>query len=345
MCIYFADRDDLTYEKQEHVFPAGFGGIAKLPHGYVSDQANELFSPLEGELMHNSILTLPRAIFGPGKRGSHNPKKASKTKICITKNENGKIAFGYMSAKSGYYINTLTKCGNEIIYTVATNQHHAPEQSWTNFMEECKNFDKAKKYVSMLTKDLSPLDWVFGIYESKYYLALGSECTIEEFQKQLNAIICTSKSNALCKKSGHPKFELLTEESDDMGRIYGKTAINVLAHMLGETYIKHPRFTDIKKWVLGESESQKFSQLPRVSEESMPLLPEQSHWCIFQIYNGKLIAMVSFYNSFLRSFEFADSLPQYDGGIYSIPFGMICDWKNNRELTVKEWVLQLCGIE
>lgn len=26
-----------------------------LPKGFVSDQANELFSPLEAELMHNSL--------------------------------------------------------------------------------------------------------------------------------------------------------------------------------------------------------------------------------------------------------------------------------------------------
>ena len=45
MCIYYGDMPGLTYNKREHIFPAGLGGKAMLPKGYVSDQANELFSP------------------------------------------------------------------------------------------------------------------------------------------------------------------------------------------------------------------------------------------------------------------------------------------------------------
>ena len=52
MCIYFGDAPNLTYNKSEHIFPAGLGGTVTLPQGWVSDQANELFSSMEGELMH-----------------------------------------------------------------------------------------------------------------------------------------------------------------------------------------------------------------------------------------------------------------------------------------------------
>lgn len=47
MCIYYSDRNDLTYKNREHIFPAGLGRMKMLPQGYVSDQANALFSPLE----------------------------------------------------------------------------------------------------------------------------------------------------------------------------------------------------------------------------------------------------------------------------------------------------------
>lgn len=37
MCIYYGDILGLTYEKREHIFPAGMGGKIMLPKGYVSD--------------------------------------------------------------------------------------------------------------------------------------------------------------------------------------------------------------------------------------------------------------------------------------------------------------------
>ena len=68
MCIYYGDMPELTYNKREHIFPAGLGGKTMLPKGYVSDQANELFSPLEAKLMHDSLLSTSRSLFDPGKR-------------------------------------------------------------------------------------------------------------------------------------------------------------------------------------------------------------------------------------------------------------------------------------
>jgi len=39
MCIYYTGR--------EHIFPAGIGGMQKLPQGYVSDEFNNDTSKLE----------------------------------------------------------------------------------------------------------------------------------------------------------------------------------------------------------------------------------------------------------------------------------------------------------
>lgn len=60
MCIYLGDAPDLTYNKRKHIFPAGLGGTVTLPQGWVSDQANGLFSSMEGELMHSSPIALDR---------------------------------------------------------------------------------------------------------------------------------------------------------------------------------------------------------------------------------------------------------------------------------------------
>lgn len=72
-CVYLFDREKkLTYKKQEHIISAGIGGIRTLPKGYVSDQANELFSKYELKCLRYSPLLIERARYGPGKRGSFN---------------------------------------------------------------------------------------------------------------------------------------------------------------------------------------------------------------------------------------------------------------------------------
>jgi len=72
-CIYLSDRNcELTYKKREHVISAGIGGKRTLPKGYVSDQANELFSKYELKCLRYSPLMIERARYGPGKRGSLN---------------------------------------------------------------------------------------------------------------------------------------------------------------------------------------------------------------------------------------------------------------------------------
>lgn len=344
MCIYFGDNESLTYQKQEHVFPAGLGGIAMLPKGFVSDQANELFSPLEAELMHNSLISVTRALLGPGKRGSLSPKKASTSRISIVRNTEGKIALGYLSGRNGYYINSLYKNKDKFIFTIASEQHNSPELAWESFKNEVRAF--GAKFVCISTNELDQHDWVFGSYRGKYYLARGKQCEIESIKKQLLFIINSSKSGVLSRKSDHPEFDIPLVESDLISKVYAKVAINVLAKLRGKEYISHNRFTPIKKWILGESDVDYYSQLPRVTPENKFHFPEDCHWCIFLIRERKLCAITCFYNNFSRYFELTDSIFPEDFQKTGSLFGMICDWKNKREFTLEQWIVdyakQIC---
>lgn len=54
-CIYLKKMlPDVTFNKAEHIIPAGIGGIKTLPKGLVSDEANELFSKLELDFMRTT---------------------------------------------------------------------------------------------------------------------------------------------------------------------------------------------------------------------------------------------------------------------------------------------------
>ena len=84
-CMYLKQTEpELTFKSDEHIFPAGIGGIQKLPMEYVSHDANNAFSAMEGQVMKKSLLALPRQFFGPGKRGNiTNPKKATQGAVSL----------------------------------------------------------------------------------------------------------------------------------------------------------------------------------------------------------------------------------------------------------------------
>ena len=339
MCIYYGDMPKLTYNKQEHIFPAGLGGKTMLPKGYVSDQANELFSPLEAKLMHDSLLSISRSLFGPGKRGSLNPQKASKSKICVLKKSDDELSLGYIAGSKGYYINNLVKCKSQFVFTVATGQHGFPQQAWNNFKDEVSKF--GGKYTSIHSNDVKQDEWIFGIYNGKYYVVLGPECSIETMKKELLLVIATSKSGSLNRKISHPVFDIPQTESDLTGRVYAKVAINALAALKGKEYISHNRFQTVKDWILGKSNSENYSQLPRVTLGNKLKFPELCHWCIYLVRDEKICGTVCFYNTFSRYFEMADSIEQLDYDFHgSRMIGMICDWRNKKEYTLDQWILE-----
>ena len=337
MCIYYGDDSNLTYQKQEHIFPAGLGGIQMLPKGYVSDQANSFFSPLEGKLMHDSLISLMRALFGPGKRESSSSTKASRTKIVTLRGEDGEVALGYLSGKRGYYINcaALSKAEGEFVFTVASNEHVAPAQAWENFRDALLKFEG--RYVLVPTTYLEPDELLLGFYEGKYYIALGTDCTFETVRKIIPLITNAKSTGGLRKRWGYPRFDIPQKESNETGRIYAKVAINTLAALKGEDFVQHPRFDAVKAWILGQSEDDNYTQLPRITLKNPLHFPKRSHWCIFGVHEGKLYAVVCFYDTASRCFELADTIPELDCAS-GRSFGLICDWQNKIELTLDQWI-------
>ena len=104
MCIYYGVSPSLTYKNQEHVFPAGLGGNKKLPNDYVSDQANKQFSPMELKLMRSSLISFERMMFGPGDRGSLQPRKASKSFVNVGVQDDNEVVLSYTALGKPYNI-------------------------------------------------------------------------------------------------------------------------------------------------------------------------------------------------------------------------------------------------
>ena len=341
MCIYYGDKEGLTYREVEHVFPAGIGGISVLERGMVSDQANSLFSKLELKFMHESLIALTRVLFGPGKRGSHAGKDMAKTRISIVNDDDGKLTLGYISGKAGYYIDCLAKHGEVYTFTVGSEHHDDPLSAWSAFCGNMMNM--GSRFVSITSKELEPGDWIAGFYNSKYYIAHGDDLDLSRVKRTLKALTEISKPGKLNGKMTQPKFDISLMDSDEITRVFAKTAINVLAHLKGPEFVGEERFSEIKNWIIGEGNGERFTQLPRINIDNPLRFPKNAHWCIFQKIGGKLVAVVCFYNAYSKCFELAEALPTDPG----IPFGFICDWENKKEYTLEQWVYSVierrCG--
>jgi hypothetical protein len=144
MCIYYTQRADLHFTQEEHVFPAAIGGKAVLAKGMVSDEFNNNISGLEQRFIRNSLVALPRQIYGPGKRGSMSESKETKSKASIFKDSNGRYSLGYVKKGKPYQITTLelnlaTKEGSFSIERQPNNDHL---QFLLAFKQDCLEAEK-----------------------------------------------------------------------------------------------------------------------------------------------------------------------------------------------------------
>ena len=165
-CIYYGDRPGLTYNKREHVIPASLGCTTMLPRGWVSDQANEFFSPMEDDFVHRSVMvSIDRAMFGPGQRGSLSEKKAAQSDVSVALDTKGNKVFSYMSLGKPYTVDCFCRAPKK--YHIHCTSHESAEK----FIEELKNFDENTKFVEISSALLSDEEVLVGFHNSKYYIA------------------------------------------------------------------------------------------------------------------------------------------------------------------------------
>lgn len=193
MCIYYVDRKDLTYDSQEHIFPAAIGGIAVLPKGYVSDQANNDFSAMELITFTQSAVSLSRTFEGPGKRGSKNPK--GKHNICLM-----------TGLKSSEKVLGLIFMGTpHLIPQVRFNTQNGEAHYTRNPVDE-KGFEKmfkafesfGGKYVDLQEKELQEHQILIGVNDKNIFVAHNENfiVTNEKLQEIFSAFRDNFDSNS-----------------------------------------------------------------------------------------------------------------------------------------------------
>ena len=336
MCIYLGNSEDLTYQKQEHVFPAGLGGKRMLDHGVVSDQANNLFSPMELKLMRHSLIAFERMMYGPGKRGSHNPAKVSKSAVNVGLQDDGKPILCYTAAGKPYNIPQFHRHENEATISVP-NEHADAENQIKSLLVSLEHFPE--KYTFLKSEHIPDGDILIGVLDGIYYVATNSvKPTNSCIEKEVQIFLENFQMKEIEYGENHAKQSHRSGEDSEIARMYAKIAMNVLALRKGSEYASHPNFSEIRTWILTGESSTEYFFLPQIQveplDEIMKMIPPKAHWCIFVCGNGKLDAIVCLYNRYIRRFTLGD-LP--DGKSFLLD-GYICDWENEQEYTVMQFI-------
>ena len=327
MCIYYNNKENLTYTGQEHIFPASIGGIEKLPLGYVSDQANNYFSRLEQNLLKFSMVSLSREIFGPGKRGTN---KLGEVNVYIMKDDNDEYALGYIFKGKPYtipHINVNTKTGK-----VHLSLDKKEGSQYINiFLHKLESFKE--KFVYIKNSAISQDEILIGYYQNKYFVAsFYDEIEISKIRSIIKAFLQSMCKNAKYenKKSQVCVTNAMTISKDN-AKVYAKIALNVLAKYKGKDYVLNPAFDDMRKWVIGEKDLN-ITRLPSRNNNLNFLISELiGHYCVITDINGYICTEVSIYG-----WKHYFKLGKNPGEKFVMPLGIFCDFKNKKEYTLEE---------
>ncbi|MCD9576791.1 hypothetical protein [Flavobacterium soyae] len=340
MCIYLTSKEKLSYKNAEHIISAGLGGKLKLPLGYVSDEFNNIISKCEQEFLRSSIISLPRQISGPGKRGSLNPKKETKSKISVfSEPTNGEsFSLGYIQMSKPFEIphvifNQIT---GEVIFNFPKENS---EDELKNFSE---NISKAKNLKTRFIKfeALEKHKFILGI---KSGIEENYSCFIASYDGKTNPFTQTlvnEISNTL-NNSINPLLissQVRTHQSAKVDSNYyrccAKIAFNFLAFCSGKDFVLNSKFNTLRDWIVNGGKNE-FVYILHPNKTSTLKFPEDSHQIRIFVVDGNLVANITFYDKFNNLVILCRNFNKK----FKIK-GLICDWKNEKEYELYEYIAQ-----
>jgi hypothetical protein len=355
-CIYYKKTEpDLCFDKEEHIIPAGLGGIQKLRKGSVSDEANEMFSKIETVALRNSLVAINRMNFGPGKRGSLNIKKIKSPVMRILKQEEYNVEFllGFIFAGQSYIIPQIILDFNDeensfIPYFISTMLNEQlivdfPSELIKKLMQFSEDKDRKFKLVYMPFETYKHFINI-GYYEGKWYAATSHKTINMNFLAEdllfpmLNQMLEESKE--LTNKEFLTNLPLKYKDKVNMDMdifcfLYVKTAFNALTFFKGADYVCNNIFDKIRESIINTSNLDDFIDSDEYLfdseiEEYIKNFPEKAHYVVLCARDNRLVAYVSFYGEFPGKVRITN---EYRG--HDFIEGLVCDWKNRKEFNLE----------
>lgn len=332
MCIYLTHERGLTFDTQEHVIPAGIGGIEKLPKGYVSDQFNKNISVLETEFLRESMIASGRIFMGPGHRGKLATKHAVSSKVHVLAHTDGTFSLAYLRQSKQHIIPNIalhTKTG-AITLGFANAVDMNISEAMASVIQKCADpqlLNIKNIAATNLPVDIIVLGFGAGIEGShNAFLAAHPENAFA-----LNDAMIKALGNSLSLEaqpqlgSDRPASRLSANWKPDYFRVFAKIAFNTLALMKGYDFLMRPLFDAIRSFIVYGGESDLIQMMTRKIDLAVEP-PEDAHIVLLLKMEDSLYALVSLYNHFTvrvcLAQEFKESFKSS---------GLICDWKARKE--------------
>lgn len=382
LCIYTNKDDTQAYFKnQEHIIPACIGGMKKLPKGYVSDEVNTLFSGLELKLARNSPITLVRMFVGPGKRGSHNPKRrggASKMVSVMKSQETGKYSLGYIRMGVPITIDQI-----QIIHmengkhqvSLCFDSEDADEENFLDrtaeWMRELKEFDGQ---ATMLQEEGMPEnEIILGKESGRWYLAVstggGEETLKANLIKELR-LLGAAYEQELLNQSGaclqdkrptgiegfgtaHRAEKHVTsdirQEIDLYAyyRVVAKIAFNCLAEVRGREYAMQQKFDPVREAILTGKDIEQMVMMPGKENSHADVLNKLENAKGFGVWRH-MICITRIPNGLVAEVMlYGDANPMFvvlskeDSHDFGEMDGYVCDWENRREMRFLDYLREI----
>ena len=366
-CIYTGKDDSQAhFVNQEHIIPACIGGMKRLPKGYVSDEANALFSGLVVKLARNSPVTLMRMFVGPGKRGSHNPKRrggASKMISVMKSNERDNYRLGYICMGKPIHIDQIH------IVRIADNQRRVEVGFDRGSVQEDAFYDKVREMIGLLKtyagdaivlreEDMGADEILVGYESGKWYVAAApgeSDAALkEEVYTELSRFVSSYESQlesvqlgTVCTSDEHVTANM--QQMIDINayfRVTAKIAFNCLAELRGCEYVMQRKFDAIRKAILtGEGidqvvfmQGQKDNHMDVLDKiDDAKAFGRWRHTILVCPVPGGLVANVMLYGTVS---PMTLVLSQEDCSEFGEMDGLVCDWENRRELRFAEYLVE-----
>ena len=364
-CIYHKKADpDLRFDKEEHVIPAGLGGIKKLEKGTVSDEANERFSKEELVVLRDSLIGLNRMNNGPGKRGSLNVKRTRQPIMQVLRYNKAQspleFILGFLFAGQSYPIPQIAIEFNDFndgtsgltpIYISPNIDEHSTDKFQLELNKELMQFlrNPKKDYKTVRVPFNTDKQFVhIGCYQGKWYTATSLNQPID--MDILGRLLVLSMLNQAIQR---PKIEKklikpqivhkplleykyqLNTDATKFYFLYLKTAFNALALFKGSEFVCNEIFDGIRESIINVSNTHKFINSnkdlydPEIKTR-VRSFPDKSHYVIISAKDNMVNAYVSFYGEFPGMIELTSN---YQGEEFID--GLICDWQNRKELKLE----------
>lgn len=341
-CIYLKTSDNQKFEKEEHIIPAGIGGIKKLPKGYVSDYINgEVFSAMELNFMRESIISIPRMFIGPGKRGSLSKKNESKSKVFIATSNNDKNELHLCYIKKGrpHSINQIY-INNKRGEAALRLEVESNKEKFLNILEK---INEHQRMIKIIDSDLQFDEVIIGERDKKLYIACNNKnINMKNLKKNIDDVI-------LKIKKGNSKEEIIEDKITakikyefkikEFTRISAKTVFNYIAFKYGQEFVLDDRFNIIRNYIVSGTGNANVRIIKKINYGID--LPDDSHSIFVTKINNYLVGVVSFYGGNITVFVELCELNKYIHTQDNFFSGYICDWKNKREFDFLKFLNEL----